>query len=439
MNGHRFLHHPQRHRQQYRDNCWNSNRNNDDANANVNVYDDVHDNADADGNESDFLWDDDIDKTPIPTSSSDGDNEEYLVNHQNRCLDRENLFEDNNYHYKDSKNSHDDFTHTSSSSFSFSNPATGSDDRSNVSNESSVVEKIESSVVDKIEDFILQTVIEPLSEEPNPSPPEIDVEVDAIGFKRKLSFHHLSQARSLTSIIMVASFCYDLLAPPTMDASDSSEEEGASEENSNSNSNSNTNTNSNRTNLHRHGRHRRIPSRKTTSTREVYYFYVTYFRDQRECDRAIWDLVRILDLPSRQSLGLVASPRGWFCGSIDVYNAHTNELKFNGRDLDAHGMAITPSTYDNPHHCNDRDGIDPAAGEREVDRPNTNDIRIESDARCILVIEKEGIYTRLSEDKFFLRYFPCILVTGKGFPDIATRRWVWRMQRTLKIPVYGLW
>lgn len=424
MNGHRFLRHQERHRQHYREDCWNSNRNNDNDidNANANI----HGNADYNDNESDFLWDDDIDANPMPTSSSDGDNEEYFVHHQNHCSDREDLFEDNNrYYYKDNTNGHNDIiTHTSSSSFSVSNPATGSDDEtSHDSNESSVDDDtIELSVLDKIEDFILQTVIEPLSEEPNPSPPEIDVEVDAIGFKRKLSFHHLSQARSLTSIIMVASFCYDLLAPPAMDTDDdSSEEEGAEDEN-------------------RHGRRRNIPSRKTTSTREVYYFYVTYFRDQRECDRAIWDLVRILDLPSRQSLGLVASPRGWFCGSIDVYNAHTNELKFNGRELDAHGMAITPSTYDNPYHCNnDRGGIDPVAGDNEDDRQSTNDIRIESDARCILVIEKEGIYTRLSEDKFFLRYFPCILVTGKGFPDIATRRWVWRMQRTLKIPVYGLW
>ena len=416
MKEHRVLRHQERHRQHYHDDRWNRSIHND--NTSINMYD--NNNAGGNDNESDFLWDDGIYENPMPTLSSEGDNEEYLVQHQNHCSDREDLFEDNNrYYYKDNRNRNDDnIAHTSSSPFSVSNPATGSDDETSLgSNESSVDDdEIELSVLDKIEDFILQTVIEPLSEEPNPSPPEIDVQVDAIGFKRKLSFHHLSQARSLTSIIMVASFCYDLLSPPAMDTDDDiSEEEEC--------------------------RRCNIPSRKTTSTREVYYFYVTYFRDQRECDKAIWDLVRILDLPSRQSLGLVASPRGWFCGSIDVYNAHTNELKFNGRELDAHGMAITPSTYDNPYHCNnnDRGGIDRVAGDNDVDRQNGNDIRIESDARCILVIEKEGIYTRLSEDKFFLRYFPCILVTGKGFPDIATRRWVWRMQRTLKIPVYGLW
>jgi meiotic recombination protein SPO11 len=38
---------------------------------------------------------------------------------------------------------------------------------------------------------------------------------------------------------------------------------------------------------------------------------------------------------------------------------------------------------------------------------------MESDAKCIVVIEKEGAYTRLSEDRVFDK-IPCILVTGKG-------------------------
>ncbi len=41
------------------------------------------------------------------------------------------------------------------------------------------------------------------------------------------------------------------------------------------------------------------------------------------------------------------------------------------------------------------------------------DFTIQSDASCIIVVEKEGIYSRLSEDRFFDR-IPCILVTGKG-------------------------
>lgn len=72
----------------------------------------------------------------------------------------------------------------------------------------------------------------------------------------------LSQSRSFTSICMVLSFSHSLLL-----------------------------------------------SGRTTTTREVYYFYVTHFRNQRECDAAILDAANLLGVP-RSSLGLYASPKG---------------------------------------------------------------------------------------------------------------------------------
>lgn len=181
----------------------------------------------------------------------------------------------------------------------------------------------------------------------------------------KKSFFHLSHCRSLTSILLVASFCQNLLL-----------------------------------------------ANRTTTTREVYYFHVTHFFHQKECDKAIWDLARILKV-SRSSLGLYASPKGWFCGCIDLYN-HNGDLVLNGRELDnLHGMPITSTIH----------------------KQHTN--MASHDAQFILVIEKEGVYTRLAEDKFFLLN-PCILVTGKGFPDMATRQWVRQMATTLQLPVYGL-
>jgi hypothetical protein len=72
----------------------------------------------------------------------------------------------------------------------------------------------------------------------------------------------LSQSRSFTSICMVLSFSHSLLL-----------------------------------------------SGRTTTTREVYYFFVTHFRSQRECDAAILDASNLLSVP-RSSLGLYASPKG---------------------------------------------------------------------------------------------------------------------------------
>jgi DNA topoisomerase VI, subunit A len=75
-------------------------------------------------------------------------------------------------------------------------------------------------------------------------------------------FTNISQCRSLTSIVLVLSFVQKLLL-----------------------------------------------SNRTTTNREVYYFFITYFRSQRECDSAIADVCSLLAV-ERISLGLAASPKG---------------------------------------------------------------------------------------------------------------------------------
>ncbi|KAK9949820.1 hypothetical protein M0R45_005331 [Rubus argutus] len=45
---------------------------------------------------------------------------------------------------------------------------------------------------------------------------------------------------------------------------------------------------------------------------------------------------------------------------------------------------------------------------------------MKSDALFILLVEKDAAYMRLAEDRFYNR-FPCIIVTAKGQPDVATR------------------
>jgi meiotic recombination protein SPO11 len=220
--------------------------------------------------------------------------------------------------------------------------------------DSSVPRKI---VLQRLLNLVHRRVIHPMFDADN------DDEPDMIEINNK-SFYHSTHCRHLTSLLLVASFCQELLL-----------------------------------------------SHRTTTIREVYYFYVTHFFNQKECDKAIWDLCSQLKI-SRSSLGLFASPKGWFCGCIDLYN-EAGKLVLNGRELDnIHGMAITSTTH--------RHTI------------------MSQDAEFILVIEKEGVYTRLAEDQFFRKYHPCILVTGKGFPDVATRQWVRQMAASLNIPVYGL-
>lgn len=279
------------------------------------------------------------------------------------------------------------------------------------------------SVVERIEELILCSFLDPLwagidsgssasirrnsSNHHNDDDDDVRIVPHIDAEDRKLSFYHNQQSRTMTSIILVASFCHQLLSSTSRRDRRSDDQiplRGGESWGDDAST----------------GRPQASSSSigpRTTTTREVYYHFVTHFRNQRECDRAIWDLATILNVP-RQSLGLVASPKGWFCGSLSLYNRDTGGLMWNGRELDIHGMPITASTYNSTQAL---------AG-----------IRIESDAKCILVVEKEGVYTRLSEDKFFLNYYPSILVTGKGFPDVATRRWVQRLQNLLQIPAFGL-
>jgi meiotic recombination protein SPO11 len=45
---------------------------------------------------------------------------------------------------------------------------------------------------------------------------------------------------------------------------------------------------------------------------------------------------------------------------------------------------------------------------------------LQSDAKFILLVEKDAAFMRLAEDRFYNR-FPCVIITAKGQPDVATR------------------
>ena len=53
--------------------------------------------------------------------------------------------------------------------------------------------------------------------------------------------------------------------------------------------------------------------------------------------------------------------------------------------------------------------------------PNVDKVEdMRSDAKFILLVEKDAAFMRLAEDRFYNKY-PCIIITGKGQPDVATR------------------
>jgi hypothetical protein len=202
--------------------------------------------------------------------------------------------------------------------------------------------------------------------------------------------------------------------------------------------------------------HGLLLSRRSSTTREVYYYYVTHFRSQTECDHVILEAARLLDV-SRTDLGLRTSPRGWFIGDVQLlpnplYCAPESTVMNNAN----RPMTNSVHHQDQRFSFNDGDAQTTSSFAAVLDgrmTQSSHGFPISSDwlypiqhrpyclhtiaATCVLVVEKEGVYQRLAEDKFFHRY-PCIIVTGKGFPDVATRAFVHALHTNLGIPVRGL-
>ncbi|KAB5573527.1 hypothetical protein DKX38_000721 [Salix brachista] len=63
---------------------------------------------------------------------------------------------------------------------------------------------------------------------------------------------------------------------------------------------------------------------------------------------------------------------------------------------------------------------------------------MKTDARYIIIVEKHAIFQRLAEDRVF-NHIPIILITARGYPDIATRFLLHRMSRTFpELPIMAL-
>jgi len=68
--------------------------------------------------------------------------------------------------------------------------------------------------------------------------------------------------------------------------------------------------------------------------------------------------------------------------------------------------------------------------------PDALDI-VKVEAQYVLVIEKDAIFQRLNREGYW-RSENCILITAKGMPDRATRRFIRRLNEEYKMPIYVL-
>lgn len=155
----------------------------------------------------------------------------------------------------------------------------------------------------------------------------------------------------------------------------------------------------------------------TTSIRDLYYALKhtipgtkeNTFDDQSESDPILEDLEAALNT-LREALHLQADRKGYVAGPITINDRGD---RIDCARMGSSGWAI------------------PSNVEPEI-------IKFEKcTADFLLVIEKDAVWQRLNEDKFWKNH-NCLILTGKGQPARGTRRLINRLHRELKLPVYVL-
>lgn len=140
--------------------------------------------------------------------------------------------------------------------------------------------------------------------------------------------------------------------------------------------------------------------------RDLFYMSVNEFENQNTSDNLIEDIGAMLQV-TRPSLNINASAKGAVVGHLQY-----NEV---GDFIDCTKIGASKSIS-----------------------PNIDDItNMQSDAELVLIIEKEAIFSRLAEDRFF-DYVPSIIITAKGQPDMATRMFLKKINDELKLPMLAI-
>jgi DNA topoisomerase VI subunit A len=160
-----------------------------------------------------------------------------------------------------------------------------------------------------------------------------------------------------------------------------------------------------------------IDQQKTTSIRGLFYLLKhtiegtkeETFSTQDECDPIIED-VEVTLSSLREELHVYASNRGNLVGPLTLIDS--------GDEIDCARMGSAGYSI-------------PSIVEPEVIRFT------KCDAKFILHVEKDTVWRRFNEDKFWRKH-GCLLTHGAGQPPRGVRRLLYRMHTELKLPVYCL-
>lgn len=146
---------------------------------------------------------------------------------------------------------------------------------------------------------------------------------------------------------------------------------------------------------------RNLENNCVTTRRDLYYQDVGLFRGQRQVDYLVELLSKSLGL-SQYQLGTCPSQKGLFKGVV--------RLCFDDGTETVVGSAGASSLIPYLHRC--------------------ARVEIISQAKYILVVEKDAVFNSLQNDNF--------LITGKGFPDQLSKDFLRLVAQSSNLPVWGI-
>ncbi|XP_050402116.1 meiotic recombination protein SPO11 [Patella vulgata] len=142
--------------------------------------------------------------------------------------------------------------------------------------------------------------------------------------------------------------------------------------------------------------------------RDLYYQDPESFGKQTTLDGVVDIIAAILNVP-RWELNVLATSKGLVSGDLQFYNE-------DGHHIDCRGS---------------KGGISIPAHRKDMNN-------IYTDAKFILIVEKDATFQKLLGENFCEKYAPCILITAKGFPDLGTRLLLKLLWNQFQLPVFSL-
>ncbi|XP_046403270.1 meiotic recombination protein SPO11 isoform X2 [Ischnura elegans] len=172
--------------------------------------------------------------------------------------------------------------------------------------------------------------------------------------------------------------------------------------------------------------HHQMISGSSSLKREIFYKSLGilkslgYPSSQSIVDSVMSDVGALLSLPLRH-LGVLSSSRGLIAGDLQLLSSHSADLGASSVILDTKSM-----------------GNECCAIPGDIASMSNEDFAIQSSAKLVLIIEKDACFQKLLDDGILEQLKPCLLITGRGYPDVCTRRLVHSIWKQLNLPLLAL-